>query len=212
MPIELSSVVIQDKNKLANEGQWLVCLMITIPNYPNDTIVRVVRNNEDIMWRGEIWQKFPFEVDEITDSATGEVTQVTVRVSNVSRAMEYYIEMYDVYTKTYGFRPVSAVIYLVNSLDLANNDPVREHPFELKSPTTDAKWATFVLGASNPANRRFPLHRVLKNHCRFRFRSIHCGYNGVASSCDKTLKTCRTLQNSTRFGGFPGVGSGGVRV
>jgi len=210
MPLELSSIAIEEKNKLATDSVWLVALEITIPGV--GTPVRVVRNNENITWRTYTWVAFPFEIDEIGEESKGEVPQVVIRVSNISRAMELYIHDYDDYIKTNGFSPITVSIFVLNSENLGSDDPEVEHFFELKQPKTNALWATFTLGAANPFNKRFPQARILKGHCRFIFKGTLCGYTGGESECDKTLPRCRELLNQTRFGGFPGAGYGGIRL
>jgi hypothetical protein len=91
-------------------------------------------------------------------------------------------------------------------------DPEASYHFELKQPRADRQWATFTLGASNLFIRRFPQAMLLKNHCRFRFKSARCGYVGAQTSCNHTLARCRELANSPRFGGAPGVGNAGFSV
>ncbi len=212
MPLPLSSIAIEEKNKLATDSVFLICLEITIPG---TGVVRVVRNNQDLTWKGETWVAFPFELDEIGDTSKGEVPQVNVRVSNVSRALEAYLYEYDAYCKANGFEPITVKIFVVNTKVIqadGNAAPEVEHEFELKQPRTDSQWVTFVLGASNPFNRRFPQGRILKNVCRYRFKDTRCGYSGAETACDKTLTRCRALGNSTRFGGFPGAGSGGLKI
>lgn len=206
----LSSTAIEEKNKLIGNSVWLLALKITIPGL--GTPIRLVRNNEAITWDGETWSAFPFEIDEVGDVSSGEVPRVDIRVSNISRAMEVYIQAYDTYIKTNGFSPVLVNIYVLNSLNLTSATPEVEHLFELKQPKTNSKWATFTLGAANPFNKRFPIMRILKNHCRFIFKGTLCGYAGVGATCDKTLTTCRSYSNSDRFGGFPGAGARGVRL
>lgn len=218
----LSSTAIEEKNKLIADSIWYLALMITIPGL--ETPIRLVRNNADITWNGSTWSSFPFEIDEVGDISAGEVPRVDVRVSNISRAMESYIQAYDTYVKTNGFSPILVNIYVLNSLNLASATPEVEHLFELKQPKTNSRWATFTLGAANPFNKRFPIMRILKNHCRFIFKGTLCGYAGIGTVCDKTLTICRTftdstyhnppssIGNSTRFGGFPGVGARGIRL
>lgn len=208
--LSLSTTAIEEKNKLATDSVWLVALEITIPGLSEP--VRVVRNNENVTWRTETWVAFPFELQEVSESAVGEVPRVDVRISNVSRAIEAYLQDYDVYTKNNGFAPITVSIFVLNSKNLADSDPEVEHFFELKQPKTDARWATFTLGAANPFTRRFPQQRILKNFCRFVFKSSLCGYEGSAGTCDKSLVRCRQLGNSDRFGGFPGAGRAGLTL
>jgi phage-related protein len=109
-------------------------------------------------------------------------------------------------------------------LNLASTTPEVEHIFELTQPKTNALWATFTLGADNPFSRRFPVHRILKQHCRHVFRDANCNYGGAGATCDKTVTTCRSFTDSAyhvagvstgnmaRFGGFLGVGASGLRI
>jgi len=213
MPILLSSAAIAEKNKLAGGAITLVALMITIPGVADP--VRIVSDNADLTWKGETWQAFPFEIDEVTDSSTGEIPRVDLRVANVNRVMDAYLRDYDAYTKANGFTPVEVRIYVVNQAVIdadGNAAPEVEYVFDLKQPKSSAKWATFTLGAPNVFTRRFPLHRILKNHCRFRFKSARCGYAGAETACNHTLARCRELGNSIRFGGAPGVGKEGIEV
>ena len=222
MVLPLSSTAITEKNLLATDSIWYIALEITIPGV--GTPVRVVANNENITWDGETWIAFPFEIEEIGEESKGEVPEVNLRVSNVSRTMETYLQDFDAYTKTNGYTPITVAIYCLNSKNLASATPESVHYFELIQPKTDPLWATFRLGAANPFNKRFPRHRLLKNHCRFIFKGALCGYSGSGTTCDKTLTTCRTftdsayhdppdsLGNAKRYGGTPGVGSGGIRL
>lgn len=209
MSLSLSAIATTEKNKLGTDSVWLIALKIDIPGLVSP--IRVVRNNEDITWDGKTWTAFPFEIDEISDQK-GEVPRVNIRVSNISRAMEAYLQDYDTYTKNNGFSPIEVTIYVLNSDNLASSTPEVEHVFELIQPKSNSKWVTFTLGASNPFNRRFPQARILKNHCRYIFKDSRCGYTGAATSCDKTLSRCRALSNSTRFGAFPGCGQAGLRL
>lgn len=244
MPRRLSSFGILQKNKLASDTSWLIMLEITIPGVSEPA--RVTSNNESVTWRGESWIAFPFELEEISEEGKGEVPRVELRVSNVNRVMESYLQDYDLYTKNNGYTPIEVRIYVVmhqaaasegvltdsdtpgavtdSSIEgvmadtlseIISPEPEVEHLYELLQPRTNSMWATFTLGAANPFNQRFPPSRILKNHCRFIFKSTLCGYSGATTTCDKTLNACRNMNggsNSIRFGGFPGVGSGGIRI
>ena len=211
MSLPLSAIAIEEKNKLASDSVFLVALEIVVPGITGP--IRLVRNSSDLVWNGYTWIGFPFELEEIGDQSKGEVPQVVIKVSNVSQAIEAFISDYDAYVKTNGFSPLGVYIYVVNTKAITANpscDPEVEHYFELTQPSVDTKWVTFTLGASNPFMRRFPVSRILKNNCRYRvFKGSRCGYIGVGTTCNRTLVQCRLYNNSSRFGGFPGVGQGG---
>ncbi len=213
MPLSLSAVAIQEKNKLTSSTTWLIMLEITIPGV--GTPVRVVKNNENISWAGSTWYAYPFELDEIVEESKGEVPQITIRVGNVDRVMDGYMQDYDSYCKTNGFSPITCNLYVVNSSNTGSSTPEVTHTFDLKQVKSDPFWCHFILGSGNLWNRRAPLNRIWKNQCRWVFKSTECGYAGATTTCDKTLYACRNMgggSNSIRFGGFPGVGSRGVKV
>lgn len=209
----LSSIAIEEKNKLATDSIFLPCLSITIPGLTDP--VRVVRDNQNLTWAGHTWIAFPFEIDEIGDNSKGEIPQVNIMVCNISRAIEAYLQEYDTYCKTYGFAPITVDLYVINTKAVTANPncaPEVEHSFILKQPKTDSKWATFTLGASNVYTMRVPPGRILKNTCRFKFKDSRCGYTGSGATCTKTLTACRAYGNSVRYGGFPGTGTGGILI
>ena len=87
-----------------------------------------------------------------------------------------------------------------------------EMTFDILATQADALWVTFTLGAPNPLRARFPQYRYLADHCRWTFKSVECAYSGPSTTCKRTLDYCRQLGNSRRFGGFPGLSGGGVRL
>lgn len=220
----LSAAAYLEKNKLASSKAWLVLVEITTPA---SYILRVVANNEDVDWpvtAGNTYVAFPFELDEIGDSSKGEVPSVGLKVSNVTRILEPYLEDED------GLIDSTVKIYVVNSTNVTtasqgagvNNDlPEIELNYEITDSTADEMWVTFTLGAMNPFNRRFPRNKVWKNVCRYSgttgtvngFKGARCQYAGGETTCDRSAATCRdTMDNTINFGGFPGVGTKGVYV
>jgi len=205
MPLILSSDILREKNKLEDGGVFIVLLDIDVPGL--DDHIRVTSDSVETVWNGDTYVPFPFELDEISDTSKGEVPQVQLRISNVTRAIEAYIQQYDEYCKENGYLPITVYIYVVHSEHLDEEDPIVEHVFELKQPQTTSMWATFTLSATNLFMKRFPLYRMLKNRCRYKtFKGTLCGYSGSETTCDRTLVRCKELGNSRRFGGFPGLG------
>ena len=208
MPIILNEDIIRDKNALHGGHAFLVLLEIAVPGVSE--LLRVVLNTEDITWRNAEWKAVTFELDEINQGKAGETPQVELRLANPNRIFEPYIDMYDTWVKKNGFQPITVHIIVVNTVDLKSGKAVVDHEYELISPQTTDRWIKFTLGAANSFDVRFPADRLLKNHCRFRFKDRRCNYKGPVATCDHTLSTCRRLKNSRRFGGFPGMGKTGL--
>jgi len=204
MPSTLSLAAYIEKAKLAGDGAWIVLAEITLPD---STVLRVCRNTVNVTWPssgGDEYAAFPFDLEEINDQSKSEVPRVALRVSNVSRVVQAYLDAAD------GGVGSVVVLRVVHSEHLDETDPEFEATFRCTDCQADAQWATFYIGAASPWTTRFPRNRLLKDYCRWRFKSTECGYSGGESTCDKTMTQCRLRSNSHRYGGFPGVGQGGV--
>jgi len=200
--MSLALAQILEKNKLASDGAYLVLLQVTLPDA---TVLRFARNTEDVSWNGETWTAFPFTLEEIND-AKEETPKVEIKVSNVTRAVQYYLEQAE------GGVGSEAHLYCVNSNLMEDTTPIWDGVYTVTACKADNQWVSWTLGASSLFRKRFPKNRVNKLFCRFRFKGDRCGYAGAETACNKTLARCRELNNSVRFGGFPGISSNGVYV
>lgn len=204
----LSDVVKTEKNKLTSDSVWLIMLEINIP--PLIETVRVVSNNEDIVWNTHTWQRFPFELDEISESSTAETSQFSIKIGNANNLIGQYVRQYETYIKTNSFQPITCTLYVVNSKDLDNTTPSHSINLILSSSSINMIEATFIVSSRDLFRVRTPQVRMFPNSCRFTFKDSGCAYNGVETACDKSLATCRSYGNSSRYGGFPAIGKQGV--
>jgi len=222
--LTLSATAYIEKNRLASPNVWMVLLKMTIPDV--DDPIRIAQNKEFVIWpvtNGDTYAAFPFDLGETGESSKGEIPSATLRVSNVSRAIMPYLEAYD------GMVDSIVNIYVVNSLNVYtpskgwgtnNNDPEVELEFKIMASNYDRQWIYFTLGAPNPFNKRFPRNKVYRNICRYSgalgtvngFKGARCKYSGSKTSCDRTIQTCRSYNNSINYGGFLGVGTKGLYV
>lgn len=205
MPLLLSSEIIREKNKLEGGGTFIVLLEIDVPGL--DEPIRVTSDSVETTWNGATYAPFPFEIAEVTDDTKGQIPNVELRVSNVTRALEKYVQEYDYYCKLNGYREVEAKLMVVHSEHLDEPSPIVEYVFTVTKITSTPLWMTFTLGARNTFGIRFPVERIMKAKCRYKvFKGPLCGYSGSETWCDRTLARCKELGNQERFGGFPGVG------
>lgn len=215
--MSLSAAAFIEKNKLATDKAWLILFEVVTPV---GTIIRVCPNTEDVTWpvtAGDVYTAFPVEIEDIDDTSDNEVPSLELRVSNVTRALEGYLETEE------GLVDSTVTIRIVNSIHVTtaskgagtnNINPEIELEYLIVDSNADLSWVYFELGASNPWNRRFPRNKIHKNFCRYRyFKGTRCQYAGAQTECDRTLFTCRTVMlNSINFGGAPGVAMKGDYV
>lgn len=196
-----SLTTINDLNKLGGEGVLLVCVKLEISGQSN---IYLVNNKENITFKSNEYIAFPFQISEISASK-GEVPQFSLQIDNTTRAINSLMIEYDIYLKQNGIEgnKVFATLYVVNTIDLG--EEVLAEKFELVSWDINNQWASFKMGASSPFQRSYPPRKLFSSFCGFKFKSVQCGYVGVTTKCDKTISTCRTLNNSIRYGGFISV-------
>ena len=204
MSLSLPPALISQKNLLETDDPVLALLEIDMPQLM-DTL-RLVANEVDITWNGNDYAAFPFEISDLGEPQKGELPSITIRVSNVSRAIQGYVELAD------GGVDADVKIIVINGGDLAFTTPYIELDFRVSGTSVDENWVNFNLTSVDTWARLFPKNKVIKNHCSYKFKGLHCAYAGVETECNRTLTRCRELNNSDRFGGFPGVGYDGIRL
>lgn len=203
--ISLSAAAKLEKNDLDSGGAWLVLLEVQVPDGPT---LNFARNNEDVIWNGITWVAFPFQMDVVGEESKGEIPKVSIRVSNVTRAVQTYLEEAD------GGVGAVAILRVVHSSHLDLSDPELEESYAVTNVKADAQWVSFTLGISYPTTARRPARRNLKNFCPFKYGGVECGASAATvaafPTCSKTLAACRERSNSTRFGGEPSIPQGGL--
>ena len=203
MSKDLPANIILEKNKTATASAWLILLEITLTD---DTVYRLVKNQENITFDGDVYTSFNFQLDPASQNSGGEIPTVTLGVSNITRLIAAKLQDLS------GGIGSTVKIIVVNSNLLAEDHSELEMVFDVLGCSSDNTWVYFSLGAPSPLRQRFPLNRYLALHCSWRFKSIECAYEGVETTCNRTLTACREYSNSARFGGFPGLRSGGIRL
>lgn len=204
--LTLSAGAIAQKNNIGAPSAWLVLLEVQIPG----STLYLVNNNENVTWNGQVWQAFPFDLDPMRENSGTEVPVTTIRVSNVTRDVLYYVEQAD------GALDFPVILRVVNSEVLGGSDPELELEYVCRRVQYDPQWVSFTLGGSQHVIRRTPERRYLKDFCPFVYGAVECGATSATittyPTCKRTLVQCRERSNSTRFGGEPGIPTGGIYV
>ena len=172
--ISISAISKAEKNKLSTNSCFLILLEIRL-----QSTVYICYNNEDVTWKGQLYQAFPFEIGEITEDDTSD-PHVSLKVSNVARGMQWYVE------DSGGGVGTEVILRVVNSLNMSGDADLEEY-FVVTACKIDEQWIEFTLGNGYSARTRRPLDRYMKNNCPFKYKGIRCGYNGNQGSCMHTL-------------------------
>lgn len=185
-----------EKNKLVSTAPWLTLLAVTLPDA---SVVRLVKNNEDVMFGGNLYEAFDFDLGDQRSGGDGRIQGVTLKVANPGRVLQPYMEAND------GLIGCAVSLMVVHADNLASDYTELTLVWDVLAAESDDSWITFTLGAENPLRRRFPLQVAIPFSCNWAFKGAECAYVGAVASCARTLDACRGLGNSARFGGRPGI-------
>jgi phage-related protein len=199
----IPAALILEKNKIATTSAWIILAEVT---FVDGTIVRLARNTEDITFETHVFTAFPFELDTIGFDQ-GRIPSVVLKINNTTRLIQYYLE------DSNGAIGATVRLIVVNSTDYTADLSDLELTFQVTESSADVDWVYFTLSIPSPLNKRFPLYRYIANHCNWvgNFKGVECQYAGVVATCDGTLASCKALGNSAHYGGFIGLGKGGIR-
>ena len=205
MPSETSLSHIEERNKQYGGAAYVCMLEIGLPT---GTTLRLARNNEDVSWEGETWQKFNFELDDIDESTSAEARQLTIKVANATRAILRYVEELDVWRKTNGNEPCSLRLLMISTGLAEAEGAVGEWFFEDRgiSAPKPGEFVFFKVGGESFLTRQVPRRTILRDFCGWE-SSDDCPY---VATCARTLAACEANGRLEKFGGFPMVEQGAI--
>lgn len=208
MPYNLSFESTAEKNLIASDKAFIVCLEIDVKDVTTNAYVETLyltNNAEDVTANGVLYNAFAFDVN-ITHESGGQPS-VTLSVEDVTSAVQQKMTQYG------GGVGFTVRFKVFNEVNL-DSEPEIVETFEVINSSTKDYSINWTLGTDNLLGRRFPNRRQLKDRCTWVFKGAECGYSGADSSCDYTLQGpngCGTKGNTQNFGGFPGIKSNGIR-
>jgi hypothetical protein len=202
MTKSLSVASVIEKNRIASDVPWLICVDVGVIDPETGELVETghyVRNTEDIVFNGATYLAADFDIELKEESGT----QQTVRLSFKDYSLTIQRKM-QLYGGGVGF---AIAIMVVNASALDQSPEVIE-TFEVVGAESANYNCSFSLGAESAIAKAFPRRRQTKDYCQWRYKGDDCGYVGDLDSCDLSLKGtngCATHDNVIHFGAFPGI-------
>ena len=191
----INNVSITEKNKAENRPIYLYSLY----KYDGTNDLHFAEHDVEVTFNGITYSPFPITHDFVSENSSGQIDTVKLRVSNVSREIQGYLENFDL-------RGKKVEILLVWADHLNDPSAMIKDTYYIDSYGADQNVAEFSLsGRIDVLSVELPCRKYSRTHCSWKFKSSECGYTGGETSCDKTLKRCRQLSNQLRFGGFPAI-------
>jgi hypothetical protein len=147
--LNLSVAGMLEKSQLSSDGVWLLLVEVAIPD--SDEPLRLVRNNEDIIWNGYTWTAFNFKLGDITEDNKGRPQSVPLQISNITQTIQGYVE------ENSGLTGTTVTLRVIHSQHLDNSLPELEEIFTVESTTWTANGLLFILAVKYPFSGGFPL-------------------------------------------------------
>ncbi len=201
--IELTDDFIAEKNKLVNKPIFLY----EVVNFDGaDNSILMAGYDDDVVFNGKTYIKFPISHEAVSDNTSGEIDQVSVKVSNISQFIQNKLETYDL-------RGKKVIITMVFANLLSDSLNCIEHSYYIDAYTANVEVVEFTCtGKFDVLRTELPARKYWRNFCTWKFKSTECGYDGAETACNKTFQRCKALTNQERFGGFPSIPSRQVYV
>lgn len=202
MPAHLSVATVIEKNRIASTEAFIALLEVDVVDPETRELVEtqyVARNDEPITYQGNTYIAGSFDVT--IKSQSGEVPEITLSAADFSRSLQRRMQEF---RGGVGFEVRFIVINTAN----IEQPPELHETFYVIGASAKNYFVQFILGAENPLMRRFPYHTQFADKCRWRYKSVQCGYTGTQETCDLTLQGpngCASHNNTINFGGYPGL-------
>lgn len=190
---------VTEKNKEFNAP---ISLFIVHDYDGQGTNLRFAACDEDIVFDGQTYQKFPINYDVIGENTGGAIDIVRVTLGNVSRYIQALFEDPNI-----ELRGKKVTIKTVWADKLDEPDCHIDDIYYIDSYSADQENAEFILSSKFDVQKiMLPGEVYLRGHCRYKtFKGTRCGYTGAETECDRTWQRCKELGNQQRFGGFPSI-------
>lgn len=185
-----------EKNKLVATAPWLILLALELPD---TTVLRLARNTQDVVFGGNTYTAFAFDLGDTSSGGDGTIQGVSLKVANPGRALQPYMEANN------GLIGCILTLMVVHTDNLTSDYTELTLTYEVLTAVSVEDWITFTLGAENPLRCRFPLQVAIPFSCNWPFKGVECAYAGADTVCKRTLLDCQSKSNSARFGGRPGI-------
>ena len=131
----------QAKNAFGQDSPWLPLLELTLPA-PDNTVFRVVPNNEDIVFQGNTYTAFPVQIELPKESSKGDIPTIKMMMSNLTGVLQSHLEALN------GGIGSTIVLTIVNAAHLAEDYAELTLNFDVLSVECNASWIVLTCGTS----------------------------------------------------------------
>jgi lambda family phage minor tail protein L len=170
-----------------------------IHEYNGSADLFLAEYDQNVTFDGQVYSAFPITHEFIEANSTGQISQIKLKVANVNRFIQAYIEAYD-----FRGKQVDIIMVFADKLDDAAAKVMET--LYIDSYSCNEKTVEFSLTSKiDVIDLPIPSGKYLRTHCRWVFKGTECAYAGAEGECNRTFQRCKELANQERFGGFPSI-------
>lgn len=189
-------------------GAWLWLAKIFVSD--EYATRRIARNTENVIYGGETFEKFNFDIGKQTFAGDGKVPRIMLRTSQDP-------DIENIINASKGAHGGTIKIIRVNENFTAFEVEALEAIYSIISAESDFGHCIFTLGIPNPLSRRIPLRIYNSKLCPYAvptlFKGPECQYEGGLTACTGTIEDCRDNKiNQVHWGGELGLSPNVTRV
>lgn len=214
----LTDALKAEKNKIHGSNAWLALFKVVI----SDTVtVRYVNAPNAIVFDGDTYVPRGIVVDQFVESVDGTLTDAVLSIDDVDRIIQAFLQANEVRGRNVTITAVHA-----DHLTAAPDTFIRDK-FEIVDWNASDTTVTLTIGHIGITDARFPSTIMTRDTCRWVYKGLECAYSLTLPSCSKHMEGatgCRShgddeeadtpgsRQHPERFGGYPGIPPGQVRL
>lgn len=145
--------------------------------------------NEDIVWQGQTFVRFPVKVEGYKKSSQGTLPRPTMTIANIGGILGPFLKLFNSFLGAKVTRRRTLVKYLdaVNFVSGVNSsaDPNSHFPNEIyfidRKAGENPEAITLELAVAwDVTGVKLPLRQVIRDTCQWQYRDADCGYTGPA--------------------------------
>lgn len=201
-----------DHRSFNEASTWVPLFEVTLA--PDD-VLYLTPCPTPVVVDGNTYQPYPVMIDELRDDGKGEISTVSMTVSNIAGALGTKIKQ----NPGVDGQPITFKVFSVEQ-----DGVVYEETLEIiKVGPITTESITFELGMFNPFTTRLLHEKFLRDFCWNRYKGAGCWLKastgayaapfafvaGSPDSCSKKRTDCDRHHNVLRFNSFPGIPGGG---
>lgn len=160
-------------------------------------------NKNNIIFNGVTYEAFPITIESIPENSQGEIDGIKLKVSNVSREIQYYLENYEL-------RGKKVTIFHVWENKLDDTENYRKYVFYIDMISSSSKFVEFTCSSKwDIIDVVLPVGVYMRGPCRWLavggYKGPQCLAVSELTTCDGNMASCRARNNIVRYGGTPSV-------